>query len=105
MDRIKKLQELIDESPADSFLKHALALEYVKMGDDGKARIVFEEVLKHDSKYIGSYYHLGKLFERANENGTAIDVYKKGMEIAHEINDRHSYNELRSALEFLNDEI
>jgi hypothetical protein len=32
MDRIGKLKTFLMSSPGDSFLQHALALEYVKMG-------------------------------------------------------------------------
>jgi hypothetical protein len=32
MDRIEKLKTFLMSSPADSFLQHALALEYIKMG-------------------------------------------------------------------------
>ena len=34
MERIEKLKEFLRASPADSFLQHALALEYIKTGDD-----------------------------------------------------------------------
>ncbi|MEQ1678118.1 MAG: hypothetical protein ABL876_15530, partial [Chitinophagaceae bacterium] len=64
MDRISKLKEFLAASPADSFLQHALALEYIKLGDDEQARGLFEEILNREPGYIGSYYHLAKLLER-----------------------------------------
>ena len=63
-DRIEKLRDFLVASPGDPFLKHALALEYIKIGDDITARKLFEEILEADPVYIGSYYHLGKLLER-----------------------------------------
>ena len=83
----------------DSFLQHALALEYIKIGKDEEARSLFNEILKREPTYIGSYYHLGKLLERVGDFDRAIRVYKRGMEEAKKAGDNHSYNELVGALE------
>jgi len=101
MDRIEKIREMLNESPADSFLCHALALEYIKLGNDGEARKLFESLLKSEPGYIGSYYHLAKLLERIGETNEAIKVYGKGMEEAKKVGDNHSLSELRSAFEEL----
>lgn len=101
MDRIAKLQEFLAASPGDNFLKHALALEYIKLNDDAKARELFEEILDRSPDYIGSYYHLAKLLERAGETEQAIRWYEKGMTAAKEAGDQHAYNELQAAYEDL----
>ncbi len=101
MDRIGKLKEYLRASPADSFLKHALALEFIKNGDDASARQLFEEILQTDRLYVGSYYHLAKLLERQGENKLAETWYEKGMVAAKETGDQHSYNELQAAYEDL----
>lgn len=101
MDRIKKLKEYLDATPADSFLQHALALEYIKIGNDTEARKLFEDILTRDEKYVGSYYHLGKLLERTGETELAIKWYEKGMAAGREVGDNHSYNELQAAHEDL----
>ncbi len=101
MDRIYKLKEYLQASPNDNFLLHALALEYVKMGDDAEARELFEDILERDEKYVGSYYHLAKLLERTGENELAIKWCQRGMAAAKEAGDNHSYNELQAAYEDL----
>ena len=103
MSRIEKLQEFLQSSPDDSFLQHALALEYVKIGDDASARNLFESILEREPGYTGSYYHLGKLLERAGDNDAAIAVYKKGMDETKKVADNHAFGELRGALEELED--
>jgi Flp pilus assembly protein TadD len=40
MDRIEQLNQFLTLNPNDSFVQHALALEYVKLGDEGKARAI-----------------------------------------------------------------
>ena len=96
--RIRKLQSFLEATPDDSFLKHALALEYVKEGDDNSARKQFEELLAADPGYIGSYYHLGKLLERQNDLHAAVDCYKNGLQLCKKAGDEHAYNELYAAL-------
>ncbi len=104
MSRIEKLLDFIKTSGPDSFLQHALALEYIKIDHDDAARKLFNEILLREPTYIGSYYHLGKLLERAADYDKAILIYKRGMEEAKKAKDQHSYNELHGALEDLEDE-
>lgn len=104
MDRINQLRTFLLDNPDDSFLKHALALEYVKMGDDEQAKILFESILSHDEDYIGSYYHLCQLLVRKNKIEEAINWYRKGMEKAKKAGDHHACNELLSAYEDLIDQ-
>lgn len=104
MDRIEKLKQFLTESPGDSFLKHALALEYVKTGNDTEAERLFTEILHANEDYVGSYYHLGKLAERKGDEQKAIEVYAKGMEVARTAGDNHALGELRGAWEELNDD-
>ncbi len=103
MDRIEKLKQFLTVNPADSFVQHALALEYIKLGADAEAKKVFEDLLHQNENYVGSYYHLGKLLERADAKQDAIRCYEKGMLKAKEARDQHAYNELRAAYEDLID--
>lgn len=95
------MNEFLKTNPSDSFLQHALALEYIKLGDDEKARGLFEELLNREPGYIGSYYHLAKLLERNDKAEEAIKVYEKGMEEAKRAGDNHALGELRGAYEEL----
>ncbi len=101
MDRIEKLKDFLKASPQDSFIQHALALEYVKLGDEMAARQLFETILNRQPNYIGSYYHLAKLLERTGKVDDAIKVYEKGMEEAKKAGEDHAYSELRGAYEEL----
>jgi len=101
VDRIEKLKAFLVASPADSFVQHALALEYIKLGDDEQGRALFEEILNREPGYIGSYYHLAKLLERNDKTEEAIKVYEKGMAEAKKAADNHAFGELRGAYEEL----
>ena len=103
MDRIGKLKEFLQKDPHDAFVKHALALEYVKLGDEVQARQLWEEVLERDPAYVGSYYHLGKLLERVGEKELDIEWYQRGMQAARTAKEMKAYNELQAAYEDLTD--
>lgn len=101
MGRIEQLLQFLTTSPSDCFLKHALAMEYIKIGEERRAQQQLEEVLAINSAYIGSYYHLAKLYERTGSEKEAIRVYEEGMVHAKAAGDLHALSELRSAYEEL----
>ena len=101
MNRIEKLKEMLAADQEDSFLLHALGLEYSKLGEDETARDYFQRVLLVNPNYVGTYYHLAKLLERIGNEQEAIQVYEKGMEVAKSVGDQHALGELRGAWEEL----
>ncbi len=100
-DRIEKLKHFLAATPNDCFLNHALALEYVKQGDEASARLHFELNHTNDPAYVATYYHLGKLLERVQDTERATAIYEQGMAQAKAAKDMHSYNELQAAYEDL----
>jgi len=101
MNRIEKIIEFLNQQPKDNFLRHALALEYLKIGEDIKARGLFVEILTESPDYIGSYYHLAKCLEKLADKKEAIVWYEKGMAAAKLAKDDHAYRELQGAYEDL----
>lgn len=101
MDRIEKLKEFLRADPHDPFVQHALAMEYIKAGDEGAARQLLEAVLNRDPGAVGSYYQLGKLLERAGETTLAMQWYEKGMAAARAAGEQRAYRELQTAYEDL----
>lgn len=101
IDRIAQLKSFLAASPADPFLKHALALEFIKQEDDSTARQYFEDNLNRAPDYVATYYHLGRLLERSGSTEDAIKIYEQGMAVAKAAKDNHTYNELQAAYEDL----
>lgn len=97
-DRLLQLLEMLEESPKDSFLLFATAKEYENLDDPDQAQDYFLLLMETDPGYVGLYYHLGKLLEKQSRVEEAAGIYQKGMEVAKEQKDRHSYNELSGAL-------
>lgn len=96
---MERINEMLKATPKDSFLRHALALEKIKIGEKKEARTIFEELLEDNPTYVGSYYQLAKLLEEIGSQEDTVKWYEQGMKMAQQVNDRHAYNELRSAYE------
>jgi tetratricopeptide (TPR) repeat protein len=103
-ERIEKIQSMLLQQPNDLFLNHALALEWIKLGNLENALIAFEKNRNQDANYVATYYHLGKLYESLGSNDKAIETYEQGMKIARLVSDQHAYSELQGAYENLSDE-
>lgn len=104
MERKEKLLEMLAKTPEDSFLQHALALEYIRKNDNRSAVSIFEKLLSQNPSYVGSYYHLGGLYEAMNDTNAAIKTYKTGIEWSRKLNENRTMNELIAALNNLEEE-
>lgn len=100
-NRIEQLKTFLEASPNDAFLHHALALEWLKAGDETQAEQHFRQNLNEQPQYIATYYHLGKLLERTMHSEEALHLYEQGMKLAKAAGDNHTYNELQAAYEDL----
>lgn len=104
-DRLKKLFSFLENSPNDSFLLFAIAKEYEKQQDWNDALEYYLKLTSKNPNYVGTYYHLGKLYEQLEQFETAFRTYQEGMKIAKQEGDKHAYSELAGAkLELGDDE-
>ena len=97
MNRIDQLKNLLLENPDDSFLNYAMALEKIKEGNDDEAREIFQSVIEKNPNYTGTYYHLGKLYERQGDKTTAEKIYRNGIQLTFG-KELHTHAELQNAL-------
>ncbi len=94
--RLEKLIEFLNSEPNDAFLKYALATEYLRLNEIDKSLVYYEDLVYNHPKYVGTYYHLGKLYEALNRKDDAVVTYEQGMLIAKEARDNHALSELRA---------
>ncbi|MFO8231377.1 MAG: tetratricopeptide repeat protein [Longimonas sp.] len=98
MDRIAQLESFLEEDPDDAFTQFALAREHLKQDDLDTAQAYFEQLVAQQPDYLGTYYHLGKLYERRGAVEQAIETYEQGIDIARKQRDRKNLSELQDAL-------
>lgn len=97
MSRIDRLLQFLEEDPEDPFVRFALASEYLKAGDERSALAWFEKLVDERPDYVGTYYHLGKLYLRLGRAEDAVRTFENGIKMASSANDFHALSELRSA--------
>jgi tetratricopeptide (TPR) repeat protein len=102
--RLEQLMGFLKASPKEPFILFAIAKEYEGLGDKNNALKYYLELEQHVPDYVGTYYHLGKLYEQLGEASKAFFTYKKGMQTAKEAGDTHSLSELAGAKMELGDD-
>lgn len=98
VDRLAALLQFYEEDPSDGFTRFALASEYLKRGEMTQALTFFEGLVQDDPDYVGTYYHLGKLYQKLDRTPEAITTYQKGIHVAQAKRDMHARAELQDAL-------
>jgi tetratricopeptide (TPR) repeat protein len=95
--RLTKLLEFLESDPNDPFILYALATEYNSLNDVDQSFAYYLKLLAEHPEYVGTYYHLGKLYEKNDNLEAAIDIYQKGMVAARAKRDMHAFSELQGA--------
>lgn len=101
MNRIEILKGFLNDNPNDSFSRYALALEYVKLGQNDDALREFETVKTNDPQYVATYYQLGQLYQKLGKTQEAEKTLRTGITVATKAGDEHTRSELEAALEGL----
>ena len=101
MNRIEILKGFLNENPNDSFSRYALALEYVKLGQEDNALREFETVKTNDPAYVATYFQLGQLYQKLGRSHEAEKTFRTGITVAAQAGDDHTRSELEGALEGL----
>ncbi len=95
--RLDQLRSFYEEDPEDPFTRYALAQEHLKQDNSSRALTLFEELVETDPDYVGTYYHLGKLYEQLDRTDDALDTYEQGIEVAREQEAQKALSELQDA--------
>lgn len=101
--RLDQLMEMLQQDPGDSFLRYAVAIEFSAAGNTAEAISRIESLLADEPEYLGAYYKLGQLLEANGHTEKALDVYRKGAEVARHQNNTRTLGELNTAILLLED--
>jgi tetratricopeptide (TPR) repeat protein len=88
---------MLADEPNEPFLLFAIAKEFEGANDLAQARTHYEKLRQTNPNYVGTYYHLGKLYEKLELIEQAIETYATGMNIAKAERDNHALAELAGA--------
>ncbi|PLK43766.1 tetratricopeptide repeat protein [Emticicia sp. TH156] len=103
-ERLKILLQYLEEEPNEPFNIYSVAMEYMNT-NPGKALGYLEKLLAVHPDYVPTYYHAAALYFELEEFEKADEVYKKGIEIAHQKQNKKAFDELNRAYRMFLDEI
>ena len=103
-ERLKILLQYLEEEPNDPFNIYSVAMEYMN-SNPGKALGYLEQLLVQQPDYVPTYYHAAALYFEMEQYEKADEVYQKGIEIAHQKQNKKAYVELKRAYRMFLDEI
>ena len=99
--RLETLKSLVEQQPADSFLRYGLAMEYRNSGDLEAAMQEFLRLLAADPDYSAAYFHGAQTMERLGRLNEARELYQAGIEVTTRKGDLKTRNEMQAALDML----
>jgi Flp pilus assembly protein TadD len=98
MSRRDQLQQMLQESPDDTFLLYALAMEQRSAGDDEAALSQLDRVLAVDSDYVAAYFQKGQILAGLDRPEQARQVLQQGITVAGQVGDAHAAGEMTEFL-------
>ncbi|MEO8398251.1 MAG: tetratricopeptide repeat protein [Ignavibacteriaceae bacterium] len=100
-NRLTGLLDLHSKNPDDSFLNYGIALEYISLKDYSKAEEYLKNLLTLDPSYVPAYMQYAQLKEKLEQISEAKNLYRKGIEAAKKIGDKHAQKEMEEFLDEL----
>ena len=96
--RLEMLEDALQASPDNPFLRYGLAMELKTGGRDEEAWKQFEHLLTHHPDYWATYLHAGILLVKMQRREEARQVMTRGLEVTERLKNQHARDELQAAL-------
>ena len=103
MSRRQQLEQMLADSPDDTFLQYGLAMEHVQEGDVAEGKRRLREVIGNDADYQAAYFQLGQLLADEDATAEARKVLAEGIAAAKRVGATHAAEEMAGFLETLDD--
>jgi tetratricopeptide (TPR) repeat protein len=98
MDRIATFKTFIARTPTDPFPRYGLAMELKGRGDLAEAWAAFTELLEQFPDYVATYLMAGGTLVAMGRKAEAVEIFRRGVEVASKKGDQHARGELESAI-------
>jgi tetratricopeptide (TPR) repeat protein len=93
----------LKETPDDSFLRYALALEFRKEGSE-EAAAMLARIIEDSPDYIAAWQQLGTWKSEDGFHEEAIGILKSGIQKARELGELKAASEMAEMLMMLDDD-
>ena len=96
--RREKIEAMLAEEPADTFLRYSLALELDKEERHDESLRLFDELSGESPPYVPAFFMAGQQFARLGRVNEARDVLRNGIEAARAQGNGHAAAEMSELL-------
>lgn len=93
---------MLEQNPANTFVRYGLAMEYVNAGELELAAAEFGAIVAVDPAYSAAYFHGGQTLEKLGRARDARALYRQGIA---ETRDAHARSEMQAALDGLGEDM
>src|SRR6202044_2580748 len=98
MDRIAALNDILPQSPNDTFARYGLAMEYSKQGDLDRALAEFSILLKSSPDYTPGYFMAAQTLVRADRVSEPKTMPTDAIPSARRTGNLHAQSEMEALL-------
>jgi len=98
LERIKLLEQFLEEEPENPFNWYALALEHHD-SDHEKTSDLFNKLLLSHKSYLPTYYPAAHFFAERGELQKAEKIFRDGISLAKSQENEKTYRELQNAFQ------
>jgi hypothetical protein len=98
MSRREKIEAMLADDPADTFLRYSLAMELDKEGDHEASLSRFAELTKDAPPYVPAFFMAGQQLARLGRMAEARSTLRDGIEAARSQGDSHAAGEMSEFL-------
>ena len=96
--RLKKLEEMLADDPADQLLKYMLALELDKASDHDRSLQLLAELMSNEPPYVPAFLMAGQQYVSMGQPDAARTAWQAGIKAACSQNDEHAAGEMTQFL-------
>ncbi len=101
MSRREQLEAMLADSPADTFLRYALAMEWDSEGEHERSLEIHQNLMADDPPYVPSFFMSAQQLAKLDRIEQAMELLKQGIAQANQQGDGHAAAEMTEFLESL----
>ena len=101
MSRREQLESMLADSPDDTFLRYALAMELENEDENERSLELHDGLMKDDPPYVPSFFMSGQQLANLDRIAEAKEMLEKGIEQADAQQNLHAAGEMRQFLDTL----
>lgn len=101
MSRREQLEAMLADSPDDTFLRYALAMELENEDENERSLELHRGLMEADPPYVPSFFMSGQQLANLDRIGEAKQMLEQGIEQANLQDNLHAAGEMRQFLDSL----